>query len=287
MPPPHAVPAPAVPAPAATPEPSVSARDFSQTDEELRRDAAFLGQLAAYDRAAPEDAVERTVRSLLGLKYDVHVVDDERGAVRALDALIQPGMTYSSGGSTTLTQIGWPEHLAARTDVVNLKGQAIAAAAAGDRAKQMELLGRGASADVFVSSVHAITEPGVLHAADMSGTRISGWVRAERVLVRGRGTDPGADHGEEAGHRGWHQQNRARRRRGQRPPRIPVEAGVGARPRRVQDPGLHHRQHRRAPRAQPVHPEPRRGDPRAQGAGVLSLGGSSTAGGVLGRNNVS
>ena len=174
------------PSPASTPaapKPSVSAADFSESDPALRSDDAFKRQQAAYDRPAAADAVERTVRALTGFKYDVRVVDDEQAAVAALDELLKPGMTYSSGGSTTLSQIGWPERLAARTDIVNFKGQAIAAAAAGDRAKQQQLLAAGASADMFVSSVSAVTEEGALHAADLSGTRISGWIMAKHLVV--------------------------------------------------------------------------------------------------------
>ena len=60
---------------------------------------------------------------------------------------------------------------------------AIAARAAGDLATFASNIAKGATADWFFSSVSAVTLDGELHAADFSGSRISGWLAAKQLVV--------------------------------------------------------------------------------------------------------
>jgi len=85
--------------------------------------------------------------------------------------------------SLTLQQIGFIEYLKKRENLINYKGQAAAAAEKGDMALQGELLAKGLGADVFLSSVSAVTEEGDIFAADLSGTRVGGWFAAKHLVV--------------------------------------------------------------------------------------------------------
>jgi len=164
----------------------VTAQDFAQYDAQLRGDAEFQRVLARYSAPASEESVARAVQALKAKKHDVHVVDTKEQALSVIDSLLKPNATYSSGGSTTATELDVASLLKRRADVKNLKGLAIEAAAKGDSAKQQRLLREGACADVFLSSVSALTEDGEFFAADLSGTRIHGWLASGRlVLVAG------------------------------------------------------------------------------------------------------
>ena len=163
------------------------AREVAKSDKVLGADDSFAPRFARYDVPAAEEAVARTVKALTDKRFIVHVVDDEAGALALLAGMLKDGMEISMGGSTTLSQIGFTEVLKAREDtVVNYKGLAIAARTAGDMAKYATLIAKGSTADVFFSSVSAITEEGVMHACDYSGSRINGWYAAKKlVLVAG------------------------------------------------------------------------------------------------------
>jgi len=163
---------------------SVTASDFAKSDEKLAADADFKKVFDRYSHLASEDALTKTVKALTEKKHSVKVCKTSKEAVEYLNQLIPDGSSVSNGGSTTLLQIGIFDALMARGDKINnLKGKATVAGAAGDTATYKKLSREGASADFFLSSVSAITQEGVFYAADASGTRISGWTAAGKLII--------------------------------------------------------------------------------------------------------
>lgn len=163
---------------------SVTAQDFAESDEQLRNDPTFPSLLKKYSSLPSEDVVHRTVQALEKKKHRVRVVNTAEEAVAFMNSLLPDGASYSAGGSTTLNEIGWGEALMKRGDKINnLKGKSIAAAQKKDMALQQKYLMDGSLADLFVSSVSAVTEEGDLFAADLTGTRINGWYSAKHLLL--------------------------------------------------------------------------------------------------------
>jgi len=100
-----------------------------------------------------------------------------------VNALIPTGASLSQAFSTTLIQTGIVDALKARSDVNNFKAKAVAAMASGDTAGYAKFARQGASADFFLSGVAAITADGNLHCVDASGSRLSGWHAAGKLVV--------------------------------------------------------------------------------------------------------
>jgi hypothetical protein len=163
---------------------SVSAAEFAKSDAQLAADGAFALAHDKFSKRAPANALAKTVAALTEKKHVVKVVKDEAEAVAYVNSLIPDGASVSSGGSTTLQQIGFVDALKLRADKVdNLKGKALEARARGDLAAYALLSRQGAAADFFLSSVSAISAEGDLFAADAGGTRISGWTAATTLII--------------------------------------------------------------------------------------------------------
>ena len=153
-------------------------------DAELKADTAFQSVLAKYSAPASEQSIEKTAKALTDKKHTVKVVADEKEAVAYLAAELKDGMSVSTAGSQTLAEIGFIEYLKSRDgNIINYKGLAAAAAAAGNMAEHQALLEKGFLADSFYSSVSAVSEEGDIFAADFSGSRVAGWFAAKRLII--------------------------------------------------------------------------------------------------------
>ena len=194
---------------AASPPPNklpITAQDFASSDAELQASEAFKKAFAKYSAPASEERLNKTVEAMKAKGYDVRVVGDEKAAVQAIGSYIKDGMSYSSGGSTTLTEIDFGKYLAERdAKINNLKGKSIAAAKQGDTAKQQSLLAQGANADVFVSSCSALTTSGNIFSADASGSRHYGFFTAGKLIIVA-GTNKIVDSDADAHDRLWNYQ---------------------------------------------------------------------------------
>jgi len=161
-----------------------SARAVHAADSALSAEAAFPRLLDRFDAPASDEAVARTAQALQRRGFVVRVFEKPAEAVEFIDGHIKDGETVSMGGSTTLSQLGVIDALKRReAAVTNFKALALEARAKGDLAGFAAISAKGASADWFMSSVSAVTEDGVLHAADFSGSRISGWLAAKRLFL--------------------------------------------------------------------------------------------------------
>lgn len=88
------------------------------------------------------------------------------------------------GTSRTLAEVGLIEYLKDNdSKVTNYKGLAAKAAESGNMAEHYALLAKGATADIFFSSVSAVTQEGDFFSADLTGTRIHGFLAAKQLVV--------------------------------------------------------------------------------------------------------
>jgi hypothetical protein len=162
----------------------LSAEDWSESDAQLLADEEFKAKFAKYSKPCSTEALERTVKSLTDLKHTVKVCESSDEALEYLSSLLKDGESVSNGTSATLEQIGFIEYLKSQDSRINnFKGKAAAAAAAGNMGESFGYLAQGALADWYFSSVSAVSEDGGIFAADMTGTRVAGFMAAKRLVV--------------------------------------------------------------------------------------------------------
>jgi hypothetical protein len=126
----------------------------------------------------------KTVAALTAKKHVVKVVKDEAEAVAYLNSLIPDGSSVSMGHSTTLLQIGFVDSLKKRdAKINNLKSKSIEAMGKGDMAASGAFTKQGFVADTYLSSVSAVTQEGDFFGADLTGTRVGGWITAGKLVV--------------------------------------------------------------------------------------------------------
>jgi len=90
---------------------------------------------AKFGGLASAEALAKTVKALEEKKMIVKVVKNEKEALEYLMTLIPDGSSVSSGGSTTLDQIGYSGAIQVRdSKVTNYKGKAIHAMMSGNSA---------------------------------------------------------------------------------------------------------------------------------------------------------
>ncbi|KAI9020543.1 hypothetical protein DFJ74DRAFT_131663 [Hyaloraphidium curvatum] len=164
---------------------SVSAADFSKSDEQLKADAAFQASLAKYSAVPSDDLIAKAKAALEAKKHHVHVVADGKAALEAIKGLIPAGSKIGMGYSTTLVQIGFIDFLKENPELYdNTKGKAVEAQSKGDWAGYAKYIAEGASAAFFLSSANSVTAAeGNIHGCDLTGTRINGWTLAGNVVI--------------------------------------------------------------------------------------------------------
>lgn len=147
-------------------------------------DEAFKQVYEKYSKPASDEAVQKAAAALEAKKHVVKVVDDEKGALEYIKSILKEGQSISMGASQTLQEIGLIDYLKENDDKFNnFKGKAAAAAAAGDMAKHNELIQKGFLADTYFTSVSAVSQEGDIFSADLSGTRIGGYLSSGHLVV--------------------------------------------------------------------------------------------------------
>jgi hypothetical protein len=120
-----------------------SAAEWAKSDAQLIADTGFQAVFDKFSVPATKDALEKTVKALQDKKHIVKVVENEKEAVEFLGSLLKDGMSVSMGGSATLAEIGFIDYLKTQDSrIINLKGQAAAAAAAGKMQEHNALLSK-------------------------------------------------------------------------------------------------------------------------------------------------
>ncbi|MFC6883814.1 MULTISPECIES: LUD domain-containing protein [Actinomadura] len=120
---------------------------------------------------APAQRLERAAAALAAHGFTVEILDDAAAARTRVKELIPEGASVFTGASETLRQSGIDEDINAGERYEAVKPRMLAM----DRATQMDEIRRlGATPDVIVSSVHAVTETGSLVIASGSGSQLPG-----------------------------------------------------------------------------------------------------------------
>lgn len=128
----------------------------------------------------PAQIAEKLIPQLEARHFSAEYVATAAEAKEAVLKRIPRGAAVMAGSSTTLDQIGVTEALkSGEWDYLRAKVWAEQ-----DPAKRNELRTRAMMAPFFLGSVNAITEDGVLVAADFGGSRVAGYVAGpERVIL--------------------------------------------------------------------------------------------------------
>lgn len=119
--------------------------------------------------ASAEAVAARLVPHLARRGFTAEFAPDGAAAREAVLRMIPPGARVMTGGSTTLEHIGVPDALAAG----HHHYLRVAIRAEQDAALRHKLRVEANAAPWFVSSVNAITEDGILVAADGAGNRVA------------------------------------------------------------------------------------------------------------------
>jgi L-lactate utilization protein LutC len=123
-----------------------------------------------YDILALKTTVEKTMKALKNRGINVEFVDTKKDALNRLKELIPVGSEITTGGSTTLDQIGFTEILIhGKHSWKNLKDAILKEQ---DPVIQMELRKKSVMADYMIGSVHAVVETGEVLVVNATGSSI-------------------------------------------------------------------------------------------------------------------
>ncbi|RUS32120.1 hypothetical protein BC938DRAFT_476254 [Jimgerdemannia flammicorona] len=138
------------------------------------------GVAEQWNKLADQATIDKTVAALKAKNHLVTVVENREQAFNAVKAAIPAGASVSNGHSTTLEEIGFITYLKEATEYNNFTAKMLKEE---DPVKAGEIKRQGYSADYFLSSVTAVTEDGKFAVADLSGTRVSGFLPAKNVII--------------------------------------------------------------------------------------------------------
>ena len=135
---------------------------------------------ARFARPATEERLQRAAEALRARGFEVRVVDDRHGAYRTVLDLLPDGAEVLDASSRTLQETGLAEAILAGDRVRPIRPRLTEAMQAGRRDEARRL---GASPDVMVGSVHAITEDGRVVIVSATGSQLGPYASgAGRVI---------------------------------------------------------------------------------------------------------
>ncbi len=145
---------------------------------------AILESVQAWTAPATDEVVERTVDALRARGIEVRVAADRDQAREQVLGLIPAGSEVNQASSITVDELGIGDALVERDEYIALKPRLWSMDREADARGFRQL---GASPDVVVGSVHAITEQGELVTASMSGSQLGMYAggAGQVVLVAG------------------------------------------------------------------------------------------------------
>jgi len=168
---------------AATPAPDLSLAGLRASDQQLKDSKDFAAANDKFNKIASEASVTATAKKLNELKHKATVVDSAKAAVDLVASLIPQNASVGFGYSTTFNEIGLNDMFKGRADLKNFRSIALAAEAKNDWAGAGAARAEGAHADYFLTSANAVSEDGVIVAADASLTRVPGVLSAKNVIL--------------------------------------------------------------------------------------------------------
>jgi len=139
-----------------------SARAEGRTEHGLPIDESF-------SRPASEGQIQRAAESLRLHNFDVKVVDTVAEARAHVASILPRDKTIFTSASETIRLSGLDEDINGSGTFLSVRQQV---AKLDPRERMTEMRRRGATPDVVVGSVHAVTEDGALVAASASGSQL-------------------------------------------------------------------------------------------------------------------
>lgn len=134
-----------------------------------------------YSKIASADTVKKTIEALNAHGIQAELVADRAAALSRVKELIPKGASVSSGASTTLDEIGFTDYLKSGAHPWRNLKEAIAAEK--DPAAQMKLRRASALADVFLGSVHAVTETGEALIASATASQLPAYAYTAPTVI--------------------------------------------------------------------------------------------------------
>lgn len=139
-----------------------------------------------YSTLADQSAIRTAASSLEALGHAATICQTSQEALEVLKRLAKEnGGVYGQGGSTTLAEVGWIKWLKENpsTFALNTKQSAVDATINKDWAEAARYNKDGLSADIFFTSVCAVTQKGEILACDLTGTRTGALPHTARNVV--------------------------------------------------------------------------------------------------------
>ncbi len=132
-----------------------------------------------FARPADDEALSRTAKGLRERNYDAHVVDTVADARALVRDLLPRDKAIFTASSETLRHSGLLADIDDGEEFVSLRAQ-LADVDPTDMRRQITM---GATPDVIVGSVHAVTEDGVLVAASGSGSQLGAYAAGAETVI--------------------------------------------------------------------------------------------------------
>jgi hypothetical protein len=135
----------------------------------------------SYTSLPDTDQLQRTVEAVQARGIKVAFVATKEAALAKLQSLIPAGAVVMTGGSVTLTQIGFDAMLISGNHPWrNFKADLLAEK---DPAKQFTMRLQGTQAEYFLGSVNAISETGELVFASATGSQLPAYAFTSRNVI--------------------------------------------------------------------------------------------------------
>ena len=135
----------------------------------------------SYTSLPDTNQLQRTMEAVKGRGIKVELVETKEAALARLQALIPAGAVVMTGGSVTLTQIGFDALLISGNHPWrNFKADLLAEK---DPAKQFVLRLQGTQAEYFLGSVNAVSETGELVFASATGSQLPAYAFTSRNVI--------------------------------------------------------------------------------------------------------
>jgi LUD domain len=127
------------------------------------------------------DQMQRTITAVQARGIKTELVETKQAALARLQALVPAGAVVMTGGSVTLTQIGFDDLLiSGHHPWRNFKADLLAEK---DPVKQFDLRLQGTQAEYFLGSVNAISETGELVFASATGSQLPAYAFTSRNII--------------------------------------------------------------------------------------------------------
>lgn len=146
--------------------------------EKLINQPAQQSPNEAYAKLASDEAVKKTAEALTSNGMEAYIAENGDEAKAKLFELISEGSEVFTATSRTLDTLGIPDKVSKRYNAVRDE-----LAKLDPQTQNREMVKLGATPEVMVGSVHAVTEGGSLVIASNTGSQLAGYAAAAAKVI--------------------------------------------------------------------------------------------------------